>query len=154
MEYASHFDTISFCFSKGLGAPVGSILCGDDEAITIAHKWRKILGGGMRQAGILAAAGLYALDNNIDRLKDDNSRAKKFAEVISGVNGMVIDPAKVHTNIVIFESTKIPKDELVLKLKEKGVLISFGNYDFLRAVFHLDVDDDGLEKSIEAFKSL
>jgi threonine aldolase len=153
-EYASNFDTISFCFSKGLGAPVGSILCGDDESITKAHKWRKVLGGGMRQAGILAAAGLFALDNNVERLKDDNARAKKFASEIAGVNGMKIAPSKVQTNIVIFESTEIPKEELIERLKQKGVLISFGSYDFLRAVFHLDIDDDALEKSIEAFKSL
>ncbi len=153
-EYASNFDTISFCFSKGLGAPVGSILCGDDESITKAHKWRKVLGGGMRQAGILAAAGLFALDNNIERLKDDNARAKKFANGISGVNGMKIDPSKVQTNIVIFESTEIPKEELIERLKQKGVLISFGSYDFLRVVFHLDIDDEGLEEAIEAFKNL
>lgn len=153
-EYASNFDTISFCFSKGLGAPVGSILCGDDESITKAHKWRKVLGGGMRQAGILAAAGLFALDNNVERLKDDNARAKKFASGIAGLNGMKIDPSNVQTNIVIFESTEIPKEELIERLKEKGVLISFGSYDFLRVVFHLDVDDEGLEEAIEAFKNL
>lgn len=153
-DYASNFDTISFCFSKGLGAPVGSILCGDEESITIAHKWRKILGGGMRQAGILAAAGLYALDNNVDRLKDDNARAKKFAEGIAGVNGMKIDPAKVQTNIVIFKSTGIPKEDLIERLKQKGVLISFGSYDFLRVVFHLDINDNALDEAIEAFKGL
>ena len=153
-EYASHFDTISFCFSKGLGAPVGSILCGDDESITKAHKWRKILGGGMRQAGVLAAAGLYALDNNIERLKEDNARAKKFAEELSKIDGFEIDPSNVHTNIIIFASSRINKDDLVKKLSEKGVLISFGNYDFLRIVFHLGIDDADLEKALDAFKSL
>ncbi|MCB0723503.1 MAG: aminotransferase class I/II-fold pyridoxal phosphate-dependent enzyme [Ignavibacteriae bacterium] len=153
-EYASHFDTISFCFSKGLGAPVGSILCGDDESITKAHKWRKILGGGMRQAGVLAAAGLYALDNNIERLKEDNARAKKFAEELSRIDGFEIDPSNVHTNIIIFASSRINKDDLVKKLSEKGVLISFGNYDFLRIVFHLGIDDADLEKALDAFKSL
>ena len=153
-EYASHFDTISFCFSKGLGAPVGSILCGDDESITKAHKWRKILGGGMRQAGVLAAAGLYALDNNIERLKEDNTQAKKFAEELSKIDGFEIDPSNVHTNIIIFASSRINKDDLVKKLSEKGVLISFGNYDFLRIVFHLGIDDADLEKALDAFKSL
>ena len=153
-EYASHFDTISFCFSKGLGAPVGSILCGDEESITKAHKWRKILGGGMRQVGVLAAAAIYALDNNIERLKDDNARAKKFAEEINGVNGIKVDPAKVESNIVIFESTQIPKEELIQRLKDKGVLISSGSYDFLRIVFHLDINDEDLEKALDAFRGL
>ena len=153
-DYASKFDTISFCFSKGLGSPIGSILCGDKEVIEIAHRWRKTLGGGMRQAGILAAAALYSLDNNIERLKEDNTRAKKFAHAISEVEGIEIDSSSVQTNIVVFESTKIPKEELIERMKEKGVLISSGSYDFLRVVFHLDISEDDLDKSIEAFNSL
>ncbi len=86
-EYASYCDSISFCFSKGLGAPVGSILCGESDFITLAHKWRKILGGGMRQSGIIAAAALYALENNVERLKEDNDKAKYFAEEISKIEG-------------------------------------------------------------------
>lgn len=153
-EYASHFDTISFCFSKGLGAPVGSILCGSNEDIEKAHKWRKILGGGMRQAGILAAAALYALDNNIERLKEDNERAKKFAEAISQIDGFEVDLSKVQSNIVIFESKKLPNAELIEKLKQKGILISSGSYNFLRVVFHLDIDDTALDNTITAFQSL
>ena len=153
-DYASKFDTISFCFSKGLGSPVGSILCGNTDTIGIAHRWRKTLGGGMRQAGILAAAALYSLSNNIDRLKDDNSRAKRFALALSEIDGMEVDASSVQTNIVIFESKKIPKEELISKMKDKGVLISSGSYDFLRVVFHLDISDEDLDKSIEAFKTL
>src|SRR5690606_10860984 len=145
---------ISFCFSKGLGAPVGSILCGSNEDIEKAHKWRKILGGGMRQAGILAAAAFYALDNNIDRLKEDNDRAKKFAEAISQIDGFEVDLSKVQSNIVIFESKKLRNNELIKKLKNKGVLISSGSYNFFRVVFHLDIDYTAVNNSITAFQSL
>jgi threonine aldolase len=153
-EYASYFDSISFCFSKGLGAPVGSILCGSAEFITIAHKWRKIIGGGMRQAGILAAAALYALENNTNRLKEDNDKAKYFAEEISKIKEVSVNIDKVHTNIVIFANSKYPKAELMAKLKEKGVLISAGSFENLRAVFHLDVQMDEVKNAAEIFKSL
>lgn len=153
-EYASYFDSISFCFSKGLGAPVGSILCGSSEFITIAHKWRKIIGGGMRQVGILAAAALYAIENNTERLKEDNLKAKYFAEEISKLNGINVNPDLVHTNIVIFSNLKYSKSELILKLKEKGVLISAGSFENLRAVFHLDVQMCEVQNAIDVFKKL
>lgn len=153
-EYASYVDSISFCFSKGLGAPVGSIICGDTEFITTAHKWRKILGGGMRQAGILAAAAMYALDNNIDRLKEDNNKAKYFAKEISKLDWINVNPELVHTNIVIFASTKFKKNDLIKILKEKGVLISAGSFENLRAVFHLDVSMDEMKKAVELIKIL
>jgi threonine aldolase len=153
-EYASYFDSISFCFSKGLGAPVGSILCGSSEFITIAHKWRKIIGGGMRQAGILASAALYALENNITRLKEDHQKAKYFAEEISGIKEININLDLVHTNIVIFSNAKYSKSELISKLKEKGVLISAGSFDNLRAVFHLDVSMEEVQKAVKIFKEL
>lgn len=153
-EYSSYFDSISFCFSKGLGCPVGSIVCGSKEFIEMARKWRKILGGGMRQSGILAAAAIYSLDNNVGRLKEDNKKAKHFAEEINKLDWIEVDMKSVQTNIVIFSSAKISKDELMKKLKEKGLLISSGSYDNMRAVFHLDVNDDDLQKSLEIFKSL
>jgi threonine aldolase len=153
-EYASFFDSISFCFSKGLGAPVGSILCGSAEFITIAHKWRKIIGGGMRQAGILAAAALYALENNTKRLKEDNDKAKYFAKEISKINEIGINLDKVHTNIVIFANSKYSKSDLMAKLKEKGVLISAGSFENLRAVFHLDVTMGEVEESVKIFNEL
>lgn len=153
-EYASYFDSISFCFSKGLGAPVGSILCGSSEFIAIAHKWRKIIGGGMRQAGILAAAALYALDNNVKRLKEDHYKAKYFAKEISGIKEVSTNLDFVHTNIVIFSNSKYSKQELISKLKEKGVLISAGSFENLRAVFHLDVTMEEVENSVKIFKSL
>ena len=153
-DYASYFDSISFCFSKGLGAPVGSILCGSEEFIAIAHKWRKIIGGGMRQVGILAAAALYALENNTKRLKEDNDKAKYFAKEISKIKEIDINLDKVHTNILIFANSKYSKSDLMAKFKEKGVLISAGSFDNLRAVFHLDVSMEEVEIAVKLFKEL
>ncbi|MGB9696446.1 MAG: low-specificity L-threonine aldolase [Ignavibacteria bacterium] len=153
-EYASYFDSISFCFSKGLGAPVGSILCGDASFIARAHKWRKILGGGMRQAGILAAAALYALEHNIERLKEDHQKAKFFAQSIASIPGVEINLQNVHTNIVIFRQNKFPKSQLIALLKERGVLVSSGSFDYIRAVFHLDVSLEEVEESLKVFQSV
>jgi threonine aldolase len=150
-EYASYCDSISFCFSKGLGAPVGSVLCSSEEVITKARKFRKILGGGMRQVGILAAAAVYALENNIERLKEDNSKAKYFATEISKIDGIEVDLASVHTNIVIFRVNHLTEEFKEL-LKEKGILLTDGVYGTLRAVFHLDVSMDEVKKAIKIFK--
>ena len=153
-EYASYFDSISFCFSKGLGAPVGSILCGSEEFITFAHKWRKILGGGMRQAGVLAAAGIYALDNNIERLKEDHEKAQYFAKEISQIEGINIDLETVHTNIVIFSNSKYKKPEFISLLKDKGVIISSGSFENLRAVFHLDVTMEEVKEAVKIIREM
>ncbi len=153
-EYASYFDSISFCFSKGLGAPIGSILCGDKEFIQTAHKWRKILGGGMRQVGVIAAAALFALNNNVERLKEDHKKAKYFAEKISQIKEIKIDLNTVQTNIVIFSNSKYEKQEFISKLKEKGLLISSGSYEFLRAVFHLDVQMCEVEEAVHIINEL
>lgn len=150
-EYSDNFDSISFCFSKGLGCPVGSILCGEKDFIEMARKWRKILGGGMRQAGFLAAAGLYALDNNIERLKKDNDKAKYFAAEIHKIDWIKVDPDSVQTNIVIFNASDKSK---LQKLEQNGVRVSKGSYDNSRAVLHMDVSDDQLSKAIEIFKSV
>lgn len=152
-EYAEHFDSISFCFSKGLGCPIGSILCGSKEFIELARKWRKILGGGMRQVGILAAAAIYAIENNIERLKEDNDKAKYFANEISGLKEIKVDLKNVQSNIVVFSSDNVGKEELINKLKDNGLLISSGSYDNLRAVFHLDVDMEQVKKGIAIFKN-
>lgn len=153
-EYSSYFDSVQFCFSKGLGAPVGSILCGTKEFISKAHKWRKILGGGMRQAGILAAAGIYALDYNIPLLKLDNDNAKYFAIELSKIPGIIINTDLVQTNIVSFSTSKFTKNELIAKLENLGVRISSGAYNNLRAVFNLNVSRADTEKAVEAFKTL
>lgn len=152
-EYASYFDSVSFCFSKGLGCPVGSILCGEKSFIEMARKWRKILGGGMRQTGILAAAAIFALENNVNRLKEDNDKAKYFADEIKKIGWIKIS-SDVQTNIVIFSTDKFPKEMLMNKLKEKGLLISSGSYDNMRAVFHLDISEDELQKAIQILKTL
>ncbi|MEO8664959.1 MAG: low-specificity L-threonine aldolase [Ignavibacteria bacterium] len=153
-EYACYFDSISFCFSKGLGCPVGSILCGDKDLIEMARKWRKILGGGMRQAGILAAAAIYALDSNIARFTEDHKKAKYFADELSKMDGMSVDLRSVQTNIVIFSSSKLPKNNFIETLREKGVLISSGSYDNLRAVFHLDVNEDDVTNAVKIIRSV
>ncbi len=151
-EYAGYFNSVSFCFSKGLGAPVGSILCSDKETIEKAHKFRKVLGGGMRQAGILGAAALFALDNNIDRLKEDHKKARRFAERISELNGIEIDLSTVQTNIVIFKVNNAAK--LVSDLKGAGILAAEGSPGFVRAVFHLDVSEEQVELTLNTFKKL
>lgn len=153
-EYAQYCDSISFCFSKGLGAPVGSVLCGEKDFIDTAHKWRKILGGGMRQSGIIAAAALYALENNVERLKDDHEKAKYFAEEISKIDGFNINLDNVQTNIVVFSYSKKSKKDLINLLESNGVRISSGSYENLRAVFHLDVTFEEVKKSIEIIKNI
>lgn len=152
-EYASQADSISFCFSKGLGAPVGSVLCGNEDFITRAHKFRKILGGGMRQSGLLAAAAIYALENNVERLKDDHKNAKHFAEEISKLDWVELEPDSVQTNIVIYR-TRRNAAELVEILKAKGILISNDGPGKMRAVFHLDVSTEQTEEAINIFKSI
>lgn len=152
-DYSAQADSITFCFSKGLGAPIGSILCGEVDFITRAHKYRKILGGGMRQAGMIAAGALYALENNIERLKDDHKNAKHFAEEISKLPYVVIDMESVQTNIVVFNTTR---DAAKLKevLEGKGVMVTNEGKDRMRAVFHMDVSAEQTEQAINIFKTL
>ncbi|MEB2329268.1 MAG: aminotransferase class I/II-fold pyridoxal phosphate-dependent enzyme [Ignavibacteriaceae bacterium] len=151
-KYSSYFDSISFCFSKGLGAPVGSVLCGNTAFIATARKWRKILGGGMRQSGILAAAAIYAVDNNITRLKDDNLRAKHFANGLLELSGMIVK--EPQTNIVLFKSEKFENSDLIQRCKSHGILISSGGNDNIRAVFHLGINDDDLSFALSVFKKI
>ena len=108
----------------------------------------------MRQVGFLAAAAIYALNNNVERLKEDNDKAKYFGNEISKISGIEIDLKSLQTNIVIFSSSKYSKEEFMNKLKDKGVLISSGSYDNMRAVFHLDVTGSDVEKAIETIKSI
>ncbi len=155
-EYAGYFDSISFCFSKGLGAPVGSVLCSDAQTIAKAHKFRKIIGGGMRQAGVIAAAALYALENNIERLKEDHEKARFFAEEISKLKEIDINMATVQTNIIIFSVKRSESSVNKFKsdLKDKNVLISDGSYGSLRAVFHLDVSMEQVKEAVAVIKKL
>jgi threonine aldolase len=153
-EYAKYFDSLSICLSKGLGAPVGSVICGSVEFIEKARKFRKILGGGLRQSGLLAAAGLYAINNNFDRLKDDHKRAKIIAEFLNNHPAVDIDMNTVQTNIVIFgfHDQKVDLDHLVTKLKNNGLLVSRGTKGKLRIVTHLDANDEDIERAIQIMK--
>ncbi len=147
-EYADHFETVSVCFSKGLGAPVGSAICGSKEMIKKARKVRKIWGGGMRQAGIIAAGALYALRNNRERLAEDHEKAQCIAQIVASAKGVKVDPTKVETNIMLFEVGSFDGvSKAITDLKEKGVLISRGNNTSLRAVTHLDVSKADCEKA-------
>jgi len=148
-EYASHFDTVSCCLSKGLGAPVGSVIAGTKEFIKEAFRVRKSWGGGMRQVGILAAAGIYALQNNIERLNEDHHRAKYLAERINDLNNLEINMNSVHTNILLFKPLTMTVSEAMLKCKESGLLVIQGTVDTLRAITHLDVNDDDVEKAAD-----
>jgi len=135
------FDTVMFCLSKGLGAPVGSMLTGSAELMERARLFRKALGGGMRQAGILAAAGLIALERGPGRLHEDHANARMLAEALAGMDGVLINPNEVETNIVIFRLTgKKSAVELVARLKAREILMSAVGPDTIRMVTHLDVD--------------
>lgn len=146
-EYASYFDTVSCCFSKGLGAPVGSVIAGSKEFIKEAYRVRKSWGGGMRQVGILAAAALYAVQNNRERLKEDHRRAKILAERINANPNLEINMKAVQTNILLFKPLKISPAEGMKLCKEKGLLLTPGTVDSLRAITHLDVNDDDIFKA-------
>jgi threonine aldolase len=148
-EYASHFDSISCCLSKGLGAPIGSIIGGSKDFIREAYRVRKSWGGGMRQAGVIAAAGLYALQNNIHRLAEDHVNAKYLAEKLAEQNNVEINLQAVHTNIVTFKPLKHKVVEVIETCKLNGLLISEGKPGWLRAVTHLDVNLEQIKKAVE-----
>ncbi|MCX6154755.1 MAG: aminotransferase class I/II-fold pyridoxal phosphate-dependent enzyme [Candidatus Kapabacteria bacterium] len=141
-EYAHSFDSISVCLSKGLGAPVGSVLVGSKETIKHALKMRKILGGGMRQAGILAAAGLYAIKNNFPLIVNDHKNAKKFALAITETDLLTVNIDSVETNMVVFQlKAGISADTFVLNCKNEGVLLSGIGGQSIRCVFHLQINE-------------
>jgi len=155
-EYGKHVDSFTVCFSKGLGAPVGSMLCGDKALIENAHKFRKIMGGGMRQVGILAAAAEYAVKNNIARMSEDHAKAKYFSDEVSKLSSFAIDKESVQTNIVIADCSpaKKSREEILSTLKSEGVLMTPMMKNCIRAVFHLDVTMGETEKAVSVFKKL
>jgi len=153
-EYARHFDTISCCLSKGLGAPIGSLIAGKREFITEAFRIRKAWGGGMRQVGIIAAAGLFALKNNIDRLKKDHDNAKLFASELVQLKNIEIDLDLVETNIVMFRPNNISIDEFLMKCRNQGLLLGTGKVGVIRAVTHLDIESDDIISAIKIIKSI
>ena len=148
------FDSISICLSKGLGAPIGSVLVGSKEDLAQAHRWRKMFGGGMRQAGMMAAAGIYALENNIDRLREDHRRARKFAEALVEMPNFSVNLDTVQSNIVYIGVGKGRSKQMIEKLAKQDIDILDTDDSTIRAVFHLHIGDEELEKIIEAFAQL
>lgn len=146
-EYASYFETVSCCLSKGLGAPIGSIIAGTKEFITEAFRVRKAIGGGMRQVGVIAAAGLYALENNIHRLKKDHENARQLADKLAAIEGVMINTDDVHTNIVMFQCGNKSVESIIEECKNKGLLIGPGGVDIIRLVTHMNVSSDDISEA-------
>jgi len=159
-EYTRYFDSVAMCFSKGLGAPVGSCVAGDAGFIERVRFFRKMFGGGMRQAGLLAAAALYALDHHVERLAEDHENARRLAEGLAEIPGIRIDPGLVETNIVYFdlEPQLAPAENFVNRLKSAGVLMMATGPARVRAVTHLDVNkrqiDVALARILEVCKAV
>ncbi len=168
-EIGGLFDTVSVCLSKGLGAPVGSVLVASAQRAAAARVWRKRYGAGMRQVGILAAAGLHALDHHVDRLALDHQRARRLAQAVAAVRPEVTDPQDVDTNIVVLDLRggrgapdqaardlpgAISAPELAAAAAQRGVLISVLGAHTARLVTHLDVDDDGVDRACEVLSAL
>jgi threonine aldolase len=145
-ELVDECDTVTVCISKGLGAPVGSVVSGDTPTIDAVRRWRKRLGGGMRQAGVIAAAGLYALEHNVARLAEDHANAGVIADAVAGCPGATLRRPVVATNIVLFE-TRIAAETLAARMREEQVLVSSMGPHTLRCVTHLDVDAAGARRA-------
>jgi threonine aldolase len=154
-EYAKIGDSLMFCLSKGLSAPVGSLLVGPQDFIDYGRRVRKALGGGMRQVGVLAAPGIVALTEMTERLKDDNARAKRLASAIANMQGIRLDPANIHTNIIIFgfDHPKYSIPEFLAKLKEHFVL-ALATTGGIRFVTHKDIHDEDIDRTIDVFQKL
>jgi threonine aldolase len=155
-EVARPFDSVMFCLSKGLGAPVGSMIVGRKDFIDAARNWRKLLGGGMRQVGVLAAAGLIALEESPKALAEDHAKAKLLAEGLSELRGVKIDPERVQTNIVIFDISKTGStaSQISAELKTRGVLANGINAREMRMVTHYDVNREMIEQTLKAVREV
>lgn len=150
-EIARHFDSVSVCLSKGMGAPVGSVLVGSHALIEQARRWRKVTGGGWRQAGLLAAACLHALDHHVARLAEDHARAASLATQLQGLPGLTV--AAQHTNMVFIE---VPVEKLAAfkaHMHDAGIRMSIGYLPQIRMVTHLDIDDDAIARTAAAFRA-
>ncbi len=160
-DFTGHVDTVTFCLSKGLGAPVGSVICGRPDVVTRARRIRKMLGGGMRQAGIIAAAGIVALDRMVARLAEDHANARRLAEGVAKLPGISIDLASVQTNIVIFHvgavgrrSAETATQEIVQGCAARKVKVHAIGPAAIRAVTHKDVDADDMRRAIDAIAEI
>jgi threonine aldolase len=156
LDYAQWADSVSVCLSKGLGAPIGSLVAGTKTFIDRVHRFRKMFGGGMRQAGIIAAAGIYALDHHIERLKEDHQNAKRLALGLKEIKGISIKPEEVETNILIFgvAGTGMTPIQIRDEMKKEGVLIHPVSKTEIRLVTHLDLSKDNIETALKAFKKV
>lgn len=154
-SYAAQADSIQFCLSKGLSAPIGSVLVSDRETIDLARRLRKALGGGMRQVGVIAAPGLIALAEMTQRLGEDHARAKRLAEAAAGLPGIILDPAGVETNIILigFEHPRLTMPQFLAALEKRGIL-ALAVFGGIRFVTHKDVGDEDVERAIEAFQDI
>jgi threonine aldolase len=155
-DYAQYFDSCTLCLSKGLGAPVGSLVIGSTHVVERAHRFRKQFGGGMRQAGILAAAGIYALEHNVERLTEDHLNAKRLARGIADIGGLDIDVNAVVTNILYFRvhQAGLTVPMLLERLKTEGVLMLGTGANSIRAVTHLDVSKEGINRAVEVLRKV
>jgi threonine aldolase len=156
-DYAQHFDTVSVCLSKGLGAPVGSLIATDNPAlIERLRRFRRMYGGAMRQAGILAAAGLYALEHNFARLKEDHNHAQRLAKILSHIPSVSLNPIHVETNIIVFDVTDNARSpaKILSDLKQAGVLINAIGGRTFRAVTHLDITSHNIDSAGDIFRQV
>jgi threonine aldolase len=147
LSYGAIFSTMSVCLSKGLGAPIGSLILGSSEQIARARRWRKMLGGGMRQVGVLAAAGLYALDHILPLLPHDHRRARQFATALSGLDRLHIDTSRVHSNVVAFAVKDMDDAAFIAGCQQRGMRIAVIRPGLMRAVFYHQITDDDVETS-------
>jgi threonine aldolase len=155
-EYAQWADSVSVCLSKGLGAPIGSLVASSKPFIDCVHRFRKMFGGGMRQVGIIAAAGIYALGHHLERLKEDHQNAKRLAVGLKEFKGVSVDPKHVETNIIIFDvaDTGMTGSQVAEAMKKEGVLIHPFGKTQIRLVTHLDVDAEDIEKALKTFEKV
>jgi threonine aldolase len=155
-EYAQWADSVSVCLSKGLGAPIGSLVAGPKTFIDQVHRFRKMFGGGMRQVGIIAAAGIYALEHHVERLKEDHQNARRLALGLQKLKGVSIDPEHVETNIVIFDVAQAGRtaSQVVETMKKDRILIHALGTTEIRLVTHLDISSEDIEIALNAFKKI
>ena len=155
-EYAAPFDSVSVCLSKGLGCPVGSLVLGSKDFIKRVHRFRKMVGGGMRQAGFLAAAGIYALDHHIGRVEEDHRKALKLAHRLADIKNVLINPAEVETNILFFDVSRAERTahEVAVALREKGILVHPTAKTRIRCVTHLDVSSEDIDYALKAVEGV
>jgi len=155
-ELASGADSVQFCLSKGLSAPIGSMVAGSADFITRVRRARKMFGGGMRQAGVIAAAGIVALDTMVDRLAEDHARARRLAEGLARIPGVGVDPARVRTNIVMFRvlGPAPSHPELIAAAGRVGVRLAELGRGQIRAVTHRNVDDEGIDRALDVIAGI